>query len=582
VKNGRFSTETFLKLRERAEQLLKEKGIKHKEIEADQILHLAHELEMYQVELELQNEELRSAKAELETLLHELFDLYESAPVPYVTLDEKGFIQRVNKAASRFFLANREIQHGDVFLAWIHPEDIPIYASLLQVLAMRQKPNPVELRVKGAGNKTLYAHVEASARIDEKTKKRNWCLAFVDITPRKNAEQKLELLTLELEQRIRERTEELNRRNEQLARLSSQLTLAEQLERRRIAEVLHDHVQQLMVGAKMGQELMIPGLSQNLKPEAAHVLDLINRSIRDLRSLGTELSPPVLHSGNLVAILEWLARSMRENFEFNVSLESKIDRVPDRKDINVLLFKSVRELLFNAIKHAGVKSAVLKMEQTNGELRITVSDRGVGFDPEQILAENDHDQKFGLISIRERLLHMGGRFEVESAPGSGSIFSLLIPLEEDEAEEAAQPNANGGAREEHARVQPAGKESAEKIRVMLVDDHPIISDGLAKILGPQSDIELVGQAFNGEEAVELARETVPDVILMDINMPRMNGLEATRIIHSEFPHIRIIGLSAYNEHELAGAMMAAGASAFQSKTDTKDLLLAAIRGESES
>lgn len=582
MKNGRFSTETFLKLRERAEQLLKEKGIKHKEIEADQILHLAHELEMYQVELELQNEELRSAKAELETLLHELFDLYESAPVPYVTLDEKGFIQRVNKAASRFFLANREIQHGDVFLAWIHPEDIPIYASLLQVLAMRQKPNPVELRVKGAGNKTLYAHVEASARIDEKTKKRNWCLAFVDITPRKNAEQKLELLTLELEQRIRERTEELNRRNEQLARLSSQLTLAEQLERRRIAEVLHDHVQQLMVGAKMGQELMIPGLSQNLKPEAAHVLDLINRSIRDLRSLGTELSPPVLHSGNLVAILEWLARSMRENFEFNVSLESKIDRVPDRKDINVLLFKSVRELLFNAIKHAGVKSAVLKMEQTNGELRITVSDRGVGFDPEQILAENDHDQKFGLISIRERLLHMGGRFEVESAPGSGSIFSLLIPLEEDEAEEAAQPNANGGAREEHARVQPAGKESAEKIRVMLVDDHPIISDGLAKILGPQSDIELVGQAFNGEEAVELARETVPDVILMDINMPRMNGLEATRIIHSEFPHIRIIGLSAYNEHELAGAMMAAGASAFQSKTDTKDLLLAAIRGESES
>jgi len=128
---------------------------------------------------------------------------------------------------------------------------------------------------------------------------------------------------------------------------------------------------------------------------------------------------------------------------------------------------------------------------------------------------------------------------------------------------------------------PSVRRFEDKICVMLVDDHPVMRQGLRTMLGLQSDIKVVGEASDGEEAVQLTREIVPDVILMDINMPNMDGLEATRIIHSEFPHIRIIGLSVYHEDHQAAAMISAGASAYRSKSDDTDLLLAAIQGEVE-
>ena len=120
-----------------------------------------------------------------------------------------------------------------------------------------------------------------------------------------------------------------------------------------------------------------------------------------------------------------------------------------------------------------------------------------------------------------------------------------------------------------------------QICVMLVDDHAVVRQGLSMMLDLQSDMQVVGEASDGEKAVHLAREIVPDVILMDINMPNMNGVEATRIIHSEFPHIRIIGLSINDEDESAAEMISAGASAYRSKSDNINLLFAEIRGEVE-
>lgn len=89
------------------------------------------------------------------------------------------------------------------------------------------------------------------------------------------------------------------------------------------------------------------------------------------------------------------------------------------------------------------------------------------------------------------------------------------------------------------------RQSERSIRVLLVDDHFLVRQGLRKYLGHHLDIELVGEATNGEEAVKLTDQLQPDVVVMDINMPRMNGIEATGSIIQKHPHLPIIGLSFY-------------------------------------
>ncbi|MRR32496.1 response regulator transcription factor, partial [bacterium] len=113
---------------------------------------------------------------------------------------------------------------------------------------------------------------------------------------------------------------------------------------------------------------------------------------------------------------------------------------------------------------------------------------------------------------------------------------------------------------------------------LLADDHAVMREGLARLLGQETDFEIVGQASDGQEAVEQAGVLLPDVILMDVSMPRMNGLDATRVIHRQHPDISIIGLSLYQEEERAKAMLDAGAAVYLTKSGPPADLKAAIRG----
>jgi DNA-binding NarL/FixJ family response regulator len=117
----------------------------------------------------------------------------------------------------------------------------------------------------------------------------------------------------------------------------------------------------------------------------------------------------------------------------------------------------------------------------------------------------------------------------------------------------------------------------DKIRIFVVDDHRVIRQGIFALLSFHSDIEMVGEAADGQEAVEKARQLHPDVILMDINMPRMDGIQATRIIRSELPCVRIIGLSMHDKQDMADQMIQAGASAYCAKDGSTDELLSVIR-----
>jgi two-component system response regulator NreC len=121
------------------------------------------------------------------------------------------------------------------------------------------------------------------------------------------------------------------------------------------------------------------------------------------------------------------------------------------------------------------------------------------------------------------------------------------------------------------------KPNQGKIRVLVVDDHTIVREGVRLLLEAQPDIEVVGEAADGRDALNLVRRFQPDLIVMDIQMPNLNGLEATRAVKQEFPQIRVIGLTMYESDEYFFQLLNAGASGYVLKKAASADLLAAIR-----
>jgi PAS domain S-box-containing protein len=389
----------------------------------------------------------------------------------------------------------------------------------------------------------------------------------IDITEQRRAENELKRTHLELTARAA-----------QLRVLAGELTLVEQRERRRMAKMLHDHLQQLLVCAKLHTAILSRAGDELVKNASKEIEGLLDDSISASRSLTAELSPPILHEGGLIPGLEWLARWMADKYGLFVDLSLEVIAQPIGNDVKILLFESVRELLFNVVKHSHTRSATVNLRIVDGQLlQIVVTDQGAGFEPQSIKPAGQPGGCFGLFSIRERMDLLGGKMEMSSAPGEGSRFVLTTPLGQPTPippEPIAVVSEQGGT---GPAIQATSLLAGAKIRVLLADDHAIMREGLAHLLSAEPDIQIIGEAADGQEAVELAGKLLPDVILMDVSMPKLNGVEATRTIRNELPDIRIIGLSMFDEPEWAQAMLDAGAVNYLSKSGLSNSLIAAIR-----
>jgi len=391
-----------------------------------------------------------------------------------------------------------------------------------------------------------------------------------DISQRREVERQLEKLNETLEQRVVERTA-------QLRALASELIDVEQRERRRLAQLLHDHLQQLLVAARINASVLLKRVSGDDLLQPLLQLDrLLGQSIQASRSLTVELSPPVLYDLGLPAGLHWLARWMLEKHGLTVEVEAEDEANPEAENMRVLLFQAARELLFNIVKHAGVDTARVQLWRRDGHIRMSVADEGVGFDAGQECASAT-GTGFGLFSICERLDSLGGGLEIESAPGRGTCIRLHAPLQESGPEVLAAGTTGASAPIVPGAARTAADGRRERIRILLADDHAILRQGLITMLRSEPDMEIVGEAANGHEAVELARALEPDIVLMDVSMPQGDGIEATRRIKSELPATHVIGLSMHDEADVSARMHAAGACAYVTKSGDTAVLLAAIR-----
>lgn len=387
----------------------------------------------------------------------------------------------------------------------------------------------------------------------------------------RDANEHLTLTALEAQQRaedLAQRNEDQNKivlkKRAMLRELVSQLTVSEQRERKRLAAELHDYLAQMLVlgRLKIGQARHQMSSIDLLKaPVIEELDDILCKALVYIRTLMAELSPPVLHELGLPPALKWLAEQMHpHNLTVEVQCSQETVLLPEEQAI--LLYQSVRELLINVAKHAKTSHATVSLVvEGSDQLVITVQDDGCGFNIGSAEAKSAGEH-FGLLSVNERMEAMGGWLKADSVPGGGTTIRLGLPLKPSPNPENTRA-ASALARVE-PRVTPIRK--APPVRsVLLADDHALVRQGLRAILDGYPDISIIGEAGNGLEAVTMAIELKPDVVLMDINMPGMDGIQATEQIKAVQPATVVVGLSVNQSTQVIEAMMAAGACGVMSK-----------------
>jgi PAS domain S-box-containing protein len=523
--------------------------------------------------------ERKQAEEELQTTLQRFYKILSGLNSSVLLVTDTNQVEYANQAFCDYFglqesptelkhLAAREMIQK-IKDAYHDPSEA---VTRISQIVTRGEP-VINEEVSMQGERTCLRNY-IPLNLDGKSYGRLW--HHWDITERKQAEMALAELNEMLERKVEERTADLHAANQaleeraaQLRSLAGELTTAEQRQRKSIAKLLHDGLQQFLVAARLRQSGLIEQLGDHAaKQSAQDVEGLLTESISVSRSLSIELCPPVL-DGGILAGLEWLTRFMAAKHGLNVSIITETAAPILPEDVKIFMFESVRELLLNVVKHSKTLSAKVHLKEDQQRLQVVVSDSGAGFDM-CALQRRKVGGAFGLFSIRERIGLVGGSIEIDSSPGMGSRFTLSVPFDKHDALHSnPAPPCNIGA--------SGGCEADVRIRILVADDHKVMRESLALMLGREDDFEIVGQAEDGKMAVELTQTLHPRIVLMDINMPNMDGITATRIIAQSHPDVHVIGLSFYKAEERADDMIKAGARLYVSKSAPADELKQAIR-----
>jgi PAS domain S-box-containing protein len=235
---------------------------------------------------------------------------------------------------------------------------------------------------------------------------------FWDITAQRQAQKRL----LDYQKRLRD--------------LTSEMSLTEERERRRIAGELHDQVTQNLVLFKINLgQLREKDLPRGLVKSVDEIYKHLDQIIQDMRFLIFDLGSPTLYELGLeTAVREYLNEEIQQKHGIKTEFEDDAQHKPLDSDICALLYRAVRELLINVVKHAQAQWVKVSVYKNNDNICINVADDGVGFNPPSEGFGSSRAVGFGLFSIRERLSYIGGSFDIESKPGEGTRVTLVAPM----------------------------------------------------------------------------------------------------------------------------------------------------------
>ena len=351
--------------------------------------------------------------------------------------------------------------------------------------------------------------------------------------------------------------------------LTQRLLTAQEDERRQLAYDIHDGLGQMIVAAGMHTDIY---RCERKEEEFTRAVHYLQEAIVETRRIVSELRPALLDDLGLVQALRNYLEEMAGRVGWQAKLVENLGYTRLDPVVETALFRIAQEALANAHKHAQAQRVEIRLLRAGSQLLLEVQDWGVGFDVNKALANAGEGRHIGLASMQERAQLLGAQLRWISAPGQGTTIKVSLALvEEPEAcgKEAAQ--LKEGEEEETAAPPPDGE-----IAVLICDDHPMVREGLRSMLNV-SGIRVVGEVGTGREAVEQVRRLRPDVVLMDVRMPDMDGLAATEVVKGELPTISIIILTSYESKDYLRRAIEAGAAGYVLKGMPRDTLVDAIK-----
>ena len=361
-----------------------------------------------------------------------------------------------------------------------------------------------------------------------------------------------------------------------LRQLSARLLQLQDEERRRIARDLHDVTGQKIAVLSMSLDRLARAAAQTEKSEAQESIkesrDIVSQIGEEIRTLSYILHPPLLDECGLASAVHWYAEGFekRSGIKLEVAVGADIPRLPP--DAETTLFRVVQESLTNVHRYSGSSVAKIRIHRDDHDVRLEIIDYGQGIKSGKARAKLDGSAPLGvgIPGMRERLHQLGGGLTVDFGTNGTRVLAKL-PIKK-----AGETDLEGSETQNSLSFTIRSAQEARR-RILIADDHELMRRGLRGLLESHDEWAVCGEAVEGTEVVRKAGELEPDLIIMDVNLPGLNGIEAAVKIRKLRDAAKILFFTVHDSDEVIREIVDAGAHGYVAKSRASQDLVEAVR-----
>jgi PAS domain S-box-containing protein len=474
------------------------------------------------------------------------------------TLDPSGTILFVNSRFAEIMCLPATNVIGTSLSGHVSPTDRETLRQLVTRSGGSTAQGQLRLNAKDGRSRIVRL---ALTPVDTNSATRNICVVATELT---------ELV---------EANEALRSNEESLQQLSARLLKLQDEERRHIARDLHDITGQKLAAQSiaLSQVLNRKGLDSESHRLLSESITLSKQIGEEVRTLSYVLHPPLLDELGLSSAVKWYA----EGFERRTAVKVEVDVAADfprlPPDVEVTLFRIIQESLNNVHRYSGSHKAWVSVRLTREKkIEVEIKDAGRGINPEMLNAASRSVAPIGvgIQGMKERMRQLAGKLEITSGVDRGTRVTATLPLARINGDAAAEPAlALTGWPSELS----AEKRDRLRKQILIADDHELLRRGIRSMLETEAGWEICGEAVNGQDAVDKAAALHPDLVILDINMPVLNGLAAVRQMLRSAPRTKILVFTVHDSDQTEKEVRAAGGHAYLSKNNASQDLLRIVR-----